>query len=69
MQNVYIKSIKFYMKSKWNQNVLFLFISMKYSNALNSVKSIGGFNVKFRVIEKNSITKANVSSGKIYYLA
>lgn len=34
------------------QNVLFLFISMKYSNALNSVKSIGGFNVKFRVIEK-----------------
>lgn len=51
------------------QTVLFLFISMKYSNALNSVKSIGGFNVKFRVIEKNSITKANVSSGKIYYLA
>lgn len=43
---------------------------MKYSNAFNSVKSIGGFNVKFRVIaKKKSITKANVSSGKIYYLA
>ena len=31
------------------QNVLFLFISMKYSNAFNSVKSIGGFNVKLEL--------------------
>ena len=41
--------------SMWNQNVLFLFISIKYSNAFNSVKSIGGFNVKFRVIAKKNL--------------
>ena len=42
---------------------------MKYSNVFNSVKSIGGFNVKLELSKENSITKANVSSGKIYYLA
>ena len=57
---------KFYMKAKCIVPVYFYEV---FKCMYCAKISIGGFNVKLELSKENSITKANVSSGKIYYLA